>query len=121
VHAAPGGKAEAAARLADPAQPVWLAEVEGSPAGFISLQPGDEAPAALRAPELVRCDGALVLPGRRGQGAGTALLAAALRWAAGAGFAGCTLDYESANLPAARFWPAAGFSPVLYSVGRRLT
>jgi hypothetical protein len=51
---------------------------------------------------------------------GTALLGVALRWAAGAGFAGCTLDYESANLPATRFWPAAGFSPVLCSVGRLL-
>jgi GNAT superfamily N-acetyltransferase len=60
-----------------------------------------------------------VLPGLRGRGVGTALLAVALEWAAGAGFAGCVLDYESANLPATRFWPAVGFSPVLHSVGRR--
>ena len=119
VHPAPGGKAEAAARLADPAQPVWLAEAEGAPVGFISLQPGDAAPPALCSPDLVRCDGALVLPGLRGRGVGTALLAVALEWAAGAGFGGCTLDFESANVPAARFWPAVGFSPVLHSVARR--
>jgi GNAT superfamily N-acetyltransferase len=118
VFPAPGGKAEAAARLADPAQPVWLAEVAGRPAGFISLQPADEVPAALRCPELVRCDGAFVVPERRGRGVAATLLGEALRWAAGAGFNGCTLDFESANVPAARFWPAAGFSPVLHSVGR---
>ena len=28
-----------------PAQPVWLAEVDGAPAGYISLQPSDDAPA----------------------------------------------------------------------------
>lgn len=120
VHPPPGGRVEAARRLTDPAQPVWLAEVGGVPAGFLSLQPGDEAPAALRSPDLVRCDGAFVLPERRERGVATALLAAALGWAAAAGFAGCTLDYESANLEAARFWPAAGFSPVLHSVARRV-
>ena len=120
AHAAPEGRAGVARRLADPAQPVWLAEVAGAPAGFVSLQPGDDSPAALRSPDLVRCDGALVLPGLRRKGVGTALLHAALAWAAAAGFTGCALDYESANLPAAFFWPAAGFTPVLHSVARRL-
>jgi GNAT superfamily N-acetyltransferase len=120
VHAAPEGRAAVARRLADTAQPIWLAEVAGAAAGFISLQPGDDAPAALRSPGLVRCDGALVLPGLRRRGVGTALLQAALQWASAAGFTGCALDYESANLPAASFWPAAGFIPVLHSVARRL-
>lgn len=120
VHPRPGGRTEAARRLADPAQPVWLAEARGVSAGFLSLQPGDEAPAVLRSPDLVRCDGAFVLPEWRGKGVATALLGAALRWAAVAGFAGCTLDYESANLQAARFWPTVGWVPVLHSVGRRV-
>ncbi len=121
VHPAPGGRAEAARRLADPAQPVWLAEVDGAPAGYISLQPSDSAPASLRSPDLVRCDGAFVVPECRGRGVVTTLLGTALRWAATAGFSGCSLDYESANLTAARVWPQAGFSAVLYSVGRRIT
>jgi GNAT superfamily N-acetyltransferase len=119
VHPAPGGRNAAVRRLADPAQPVWLAEAEEAVVGFLSLQPGDESPAALRASHLVCCDGALVVPGRRGQGVGSTLLGAALRWAAAAGFTGCVLDFESANLPAAHFWPAAGFTPVLHSVARR--
>jgi hypothetical protein len=43
----------------------------------------------------------------------------ALQWAARAGFGGYALDFQSANLVAARFWPAVGFCPVLPSVGRR--
>jgi GNAT superfamily N-acetyltransferase len=119
VHPRPG-RAEAVRRLADPAQPVWLAEMAGSPVGFLSLQPGDEAPAALRLPGLVRCDGAYVLAGARGRGVGFTLLGAALRWAAAAGFAGCSLDFESANAEAAGFWPAAGFAPVLHSIARQV-
>jgi GNAT superfamily N-acetyltransferase len=119
-HPPPGGRAEAARRLAEPAQPVWLAEVDGAPAGYISLQPSDDAPASLRSPSLVRCDGAFVAPEHRGRGVATTLLGKALHWAAAAGFSGCSLDYESANLPAARFWPASGFAAVLHSVGRRI-
>jgi GNAT superfamily N-acetyltransferase len=119
VHPRPG-RAEAVRRLADPARPVWLAELAGAVVGFLSLQPGDNAPAALRAPNLVRCDGAFVAPARRGRGAGSALLGAALRWAAAAGFDGCSLDYESANPEASRFWPAAGFAAVLHSLARRV-
>jgi hypothetical protein len=52
--------------------------------------------------------------------AGGGLGVTALQWAARAGFGGYALDYQSANLVAARFWPAVGFSPVLCSVGRRL-
>jgi GNAT superfamily N-acetyltransferase len=120
IHPAPGGRTEAARRLADPAQPVWLAEVDGAPAGYISLQPSDDAPASLRSPDVVRCDGAFVVPERRGRGVMTALLGTALRWAVAAGFSGCSLDYESANPTAARVWPQAGFTAVLHSVGRRI-
>ena len=120
VHPGPAGRSEAARRLADPAQPVWVAEVDGAVAGFISLQPGDESPPTLRSPDLVRCDGAFVLPGRRGKGVGRSLLSAALGWARAGGFTACALDYESANPAAARFWPRCGFLPVLHSVARRI-
>lgn len=120
IHPGPGGRDEAARRLADPSRPVWLAEVEGTAVGFVSLEPGDDSPAALRSPETVRCDGAFVAPGVRGRGIGRALVGAALRWAAGAGFTACALDYEAANPPAARFWPGLGFEPVLHSLARRL-
>jgi GNAT superfamily N-acetyltransferase len=114
------GRVETARRLADPARPVWLAEVEGAAVGFVSLAPSDEGPAVLRSPEVVRCDGAFVVPERRGRGVASALIGAALRWAAGAGFHACALDFESANVSAAGFWMAAGFVPVLHSVARRL-
>lgn len=120
IHPPPGGRTETARRLADPSQPVWLAEVGGSPVGFISLQPSDDAPASLRSPDLVRCDGAFVAAEHRGRGVAATLLGEARRWAAAAGFSGCSLDYESANVAAARFWPASGFVAVLHSVGRRI-
>jgi len=120
VHAPPGGPVEAAERLADPAQPLWLAEVDGSTVGFVSLQVGGDAPAALRSPGLARCDGAFVADDVRRQGVAAALLAAALDWAREEGFTGCTVDFESANPEAARFWPKAGFRPLLHSLARRV-
>jgi len=120
VHPPPGGSAETAQRLADPAQPVWMAGPDGSPVGFLWLQSEGDPPAALCSSALVRCDGALVLPGERRQGVGAALLGAAVEWARASGFTGCTLDYESANPAAARFWPWAGFRPVLHSLARKV-
>lgn len=120
VHPPPGGPAEAAQRLADPGQPVWVAEVDGSALGFISLQSEGDPPAALRSPALVRCDGAFVVPGARRRGVGAALLEAALGWARDSGFTGCTVDFESANPAGARFWPRAGFRPILHSLARKM-
>lgn len=120
VHPPPGGLEEAARRLIDPAQPVWVAEAGGFAVGFLSLQVEGDTPAALRSPRLVCCDGAFVVPEVRRQGVGAVLLAAALEWARGESFTGCTVDFESANPAAARFWPEAGFLAVLHSLARRV-
>lgn len=111
---------EVAARLTDPARPIWLAEEGRLPVGFVSLQSAGDPPAALRSPQWVRCDGAFVVPGGRRLGIGAALVQAALGWAREAGFTACSLDYESANPAAARFWPRLGFRAILHSLVRRV-
>ncbi len=121
VHPPPGGLADAVERLTDPARPVWFAESDGTDLGFVSLQVEGDTPAVLRSPGLVYCDGAFVEHEARRQGVGAALLAAALDWAREEGFTGCTVDFESANPEAARFWPRAGFRPVLHFLARRTT
>lgn len=47
----------------------------------------------------------------RGGGAGLALTAHAMRWAAEHGFRSMTVDWRSVNLVSSRFWPRRGFRP----------
>ncbi len=54
---------------------------------------------------------------RRGKGVATALLNAVLAWGWQKGFTRCAVDFESANLAAARFW-LKHFRPVCYNLTR---
>jgi hypothetical protein len=47
----------------------------------------------------------------RGSGAGLALTAHGMRWAAEHGFRSMTVDWRSVNLLSSRFWPKRGFRP----------
>jgi Acetyltransferase (GNAT) family len=47
----------------------------------------------------------------RGSGAGLALTAHGMRWAAENGFRSMTVDWRSVNLLSSRFWPRRGFRP----------
>ena len=53
---------------------------------------------------------ATVLPHARGSGAGRALTAAVLTWAAETGFDSVVVDYRVTNLLSSRAWPALGFT-----------
>jgi GNAT superfamily N-acetyltransferase len=58
------------------------------------------------------------LPGARGQGAGHALVDAALTWAHDHGYHWVSVDFDTANLLSRPFWLQAGFRPAGYGVLR---
>jgi GNAT superfamily N-acetyltransferase len=58
------------------------------------------------------------LPGARGQGAGQALVDAALTWAHDHGYQQVSVDFDTANLLSRPFWLQAGFRPAGYGVLR---
>ncbi len=118
VHPPPAGPAGVAERLADPRRPAWIVEDGGRAIGYVSLTSGEHETTALAADDTAVCDGAFVVPEVRRRGAGRCLVSAAMGWAAAEGFARLAIDYESANLEAATFWPGAGFRAVLHSVAR---
>ena len=108
------------ARLADPARPVLVAEVDDRVVGWMTASPcgGDPLVMARLAPMLI--DGTYVEPAFRGGGVGTALVESMMAWAADQGHEWIAVDYETANLEAAVFWPRCGFAPVLTSLARTI-
>ena len=75
-------------------------------------------------PEVMGIDFAYVAPEARGCGVGTILLAEVLRWGKRKGMRSCSVDFESANTSARRFW-LRHFEPVccsyIRSVDSRVT
>lgn len=67
----------------------------------------------------IACTGAYVRRGLRRRGVGAALLARAFDWARRAGYERCTVDFESANVLARRFW-LRHFDPITYSLVRHV-
>jgi len=65
-------------------------------------------------------DGAFTVADRRGSGVAAALLGSAARWARERGAVRLGVDFEAANLLAARFWPSQGFRPAAYRLARRV-
>lgn len=118
AHPEPAGIDQLERRLRDPREPVWIVEAGGQSIGYLSLTSGEHETTVLATDDTVVCDGAFVVPGARRRGAGSSLLAAALAWARTEGFARLAVDYESANLEAAKFWSATGFRSVVHSVAR---
>jgi GNAT superfamily N-acetyltransferase len=109
-----------AARLADPATATFLAEVDGAAAAHLRVgPPGDDIALLVRASDTLSIDAAYTVPGRRGDGVAAALLGAAARWAHERGAARLGVDFESANVLAARFW-TRWFVPAVATYGRRL-
>ena len=106
--------------LSAPGEAVLVARVGDRPVGFLYLRPpGSGAASVVRHPSTIAIGGAFTAPDARGTGIGRALLSAARAWAAGAGYARVSVDYETANLPARRFW-RRWFSPVCLSFERHV-
>ena len=97
---------------------VWLAEDEGTLAGFIRYDGYEfECTDILASDQGVFISGAFVRPAYRGRKVAVALLDSALRDYAARGFTNLTLDFESFNPYAARTWPRY-FTLASFSVAR---
>lgn len=100
---------------------VWLAFLEGRTVGFLVMH--DEKPSEDAMLVGEACAGlsiAATVEDARGRGVNTALTLHALEDARVRGKLTCLIDWRSANLVAARFWPRFGFQPVRLRLARRV-
>jgi GNAT superfamily N-acetyltransferase len=104
--------------LADERNVLWLAFREGTAVGFMGLEPSGQAVLPISGEGTVAIDFACTIEEDRGEGIATALLDRSLHWARSAGYLRCSVDFESANIPGARFWYGRGFRPVCHSLAR---
>ncbi|HSL34585.1 MAG TPA: GNAT family N-acetyltransferase [Candidatus Limnocylindrales bacterium] len=105
--------------LADPAIATFVAEASGTGAvAYLRIGPvADDVAAAVRDPSTAAISGAFTIESRRRGGVATALLDAALAWARSEGRERCSVDFESRNVLARRFW-LRWFRPAVLTVGR---
>jgi GNAT superfamily N-acetyltransferase len=107
-------------RLRRPGNAAWLAVVDGKAVGFLAVEPGDDCECALLSDaRTVNISGAYTVEAWRGMGAAASLLDHALAWAQSQGYERCSVDFESMNSLAARFW-MRWFEPVSYSLVRSI-
>ncbi|HSV86505.1 MAG TPA: GNAT family N-acetyltransferase [Levilinea sp.] len=96
----------------------WLAFASDHPVGYLRLEASSSgASEVVSAATTISITGAYVQPQARGRGVAAALLDAALRDDAARGYTACSVDFESFNPEAARFW-MRHFKPVCYSLLR---
>lgn len=113
-------RADLAATLADPLRATLLATDEAGALAFLRIGPhSTDASTIIRDEGTASITRAFTRADRRGIGVASQLLDAAIGWARGAGYVRCSVDYESANLLASRFWPIH-FAVVGVTYGRRL-
>jgi GNAT superfamily N-acetyltransferase len=93
----------------------WLAEVDGAPVGLLSVLDPAHAPwvsGMSSAGSAVYLSDLMVLPDRRGAGAGTALVQHVHRELDRAGFNAVHLSYLGMNPLSAPFWHRCGYRPL---------
>ena len=99
---------------------MFLAYLDGEPAGCMGLDPGHpDGCDILKDPGTATIEIVYIRPEFRRHGVGRALLDHFLRYAQSNGYLRCAVEYESANLAAARFWQR-WFDPVCCSLIRRV-
>ena len=109
-----------AARLADPDVATFVAEVDGVAVAVLRVgPPADDVAFLVRDPDTASINLAFTRAEHRGGGVAAALLGAAEAWARERGAVRLGVDFESANVLAARFW-THWFTPVVASYLRRL-
>ena len=105
-------------RLETAGEAVWLAEADGETAGFITMEPGNCCECEfLKDERTINIAGTFTEDSWRGRGVATALLNQGLAWAKQEGYERCTVDFETGNPLARRFW-SHWFQPVGYSLMR---
>jgi len=107
---------------AGPVDTTWIAFRDGEAVGYLTAErPGGDAPVMARTGRsTASVGGAYVVEDARSSGVGAALLNRSLQWARSEGCERCAADWESANVPAHRFWLGKGFRPVVYTLLRRV-
>jgi GNAT superfamily N-acetyltransferase len=106
--------------ITSPGESVWAAWAGGEPLAFLYVRPPqDDVCLASRQKGTVAIGAAFTSPDARGTGVATALLSHVVDWASSAGFERLSVDFETANLLARRFW-LRFFSPVCLSFERHL-
>jgi len=106
--------------LSEPGREMYLAYLEGEPVGCMGLDPGHpDGCDILKDPGTATIEIVYVLPAFRRCGVGLALLNFFLKRAQEQGYQRCAVEYESANVTAARFWER-WFDPVCCSLLRRI-
>lgn len=104
-----------------PSRGLWVSRSGGAITGFMSAEAGAQEPKSLMSPPVPHITGAFLKPEARRTGASNALLASLLGWARESGWKSCTVDFESSNPEGSAFWLGpAGFTPLLYTMARRL-
>ncbi len=101
---------------------VFVAEFEGKIVGFMSIRKkslDDIITLADKDTAMIDELGAYIQPAHRGHGVGAQLLSSVIGWCSEQRIDQIHVDYESANLYAAGFWPKH-FTPTVYSVRRRV-
>ena len=116
----PSRRAESEKWLSDPAHVLWLAYEDGQAVAYMRQGPANPMACTIVGDEeTASISGAYTLPELRGQGIAAALLDRVLAEARERGYARCAVDFESANLPASRFW-MHHFQPVCFSLVRHV-
>lgn len=99
----------------------WIAEDKaGGPLAYLQLENGTKGTSMLvEDPRNLAITGAFTHPESRGNGVATLLLDAALTCAVAHGMTSVSVDFESRNWPAERFW-TRHFTPFTFSVLRQV-
>jgi GNAT superfamily N-acetyltransferase len=114
----PDTRADHLAWLAGEGNRQWLAFRGATPIAELRCEPTNYTAVAIAAdPQTVFITSAYTVPGERRGGVAAALLHCLLAEVRAAGAQRCATDFESANLPGARFW-LRHFQPTAYSVIR---
>jgi GNAT superfamily N-acetyltransferase len=120
LHRDEAPRARMARALDTPGELVWVAREASRILSYMHVRPPHaDVCRALQGPRTLAIGGAFTLPGARRRGLARALLAAIAEWARSAGYERLAVDFESANLPARRFWMES-FAPVCLSFERHL-
>jgi len=102
--------------LADPERDLFLAEVDGEPAGYTMLVAGEpydaDVAAAITVLPTVELSKCYVMPGHHGAGVAAQLMAASLDAARARGAAAVWLGVNQENAKAQRFYAKSGFARV---------